>query len=113
MANATDHLIDQFASKLLALGVLIRRHDNTLSVQKLEAKLPKRLPLSFGSLLSRYSFPSFDAGGISFFDWESPDTEFFKIAPQPKNRCLSCCYLLGISKSAVLIPAGLTLYVST
>ena len=41
--------------------------------------MPKRQPLSFASLLSRYSFPPFDGGSIAFFGWESADTEFSKI----------------------------------
>jgi len=69
MSHKTDELVDAFASKLKAQGVIIRRDDNTLRLQDLEAKLPKRLPQSFESLLSRYSFQSFDASGISFFGW--------------------------------------------
>ncbi len=36
-------------------------------LRTLEVKLPKRFPASFRSLLTRYAFPSFDAGGLSFF----------------------------------------------
>lgn len=63
------------------MGLPIRREDNTSRLQELEAKLPKRLLLSFTSLLSRYSFPSFDIGGISFFGWEVAHTEFSERAP--------------------------------
>jgi len=95
MASATDQLIDLFASNLLASGVPIRPNDNTSRLQDLEAKLPRRLPVSFASLMSRYSFPSFDAGGISFFGWESAGNEFSKVAPPEKG-----------SLSELLLPSG-------
>jgi hypothetical protein len=94
-ASATDQLIDLFTSKLSASGVPIRRDDNTSRLQDLEAKLPRRLPVSFASLMSRYSFPSFAAGGISLFGWESTETEFSKVAPPEKG-----------SLSELLLPSG-------
>src|SRR5712671_8231160 len=95
MASATDQLIDRLASKLSTMGVPIRREDNASRLRNLEEKLPKRLPLSFTSLLSRYSFPSFDIGGISFFGWEVVHTEFAGIAPPAKG-----------SLSELLLPSG-------
>jgi hypothetical protein len=95
MSHKTDELVDAFASKLQARGVIIRRDDNTLRLQDLEAKLPKRLPQSFESLLSRYSFQSFDASGISFFSWGSGSTEFPAVASPQKG-----------SLSELLLPAG-------
>ena len=80
MASATDQLIDLFASKLKKAGVVIRSEDNTTRLADLEAELPKRLPQSFESLLSRYSFRSFDACGISFFGWESASSELFEVS---------------------------------
>ena len=53
-----EQLIDAFASKL---KVAIRSEDNSHRLRELESKLPVRLPPSFESLLSRYSFASFDA----------------------------------------------------
>ena len=95
MANATDQLIDQFASKLSMLGVPIRPEDNASLLHVLEAKLPKRLPQSFTTLLSKYSFPPFDACGITFFGWGPDRTEFCGIAPPAKG-----------SLSELLLPAG-------
>lgn len=95
MSHKTDELVDAYASKLQARGVIIRRDDNTLRLQDLEAKLPKRLPQSFESLLSRYSFQSFDASGISFFGWGPGSTEFPAVASPPKG-----------SLSELLLPAG-------
>ena len=95
MSSATDQLIDQFASKLSASGVPIRPEDNASRLQALEANLPKGLPQSFTTLLSRYSFPPFDACGITFFGWEAGSTEFSGIAPAAKG-----------SLSELLLPAG-------
>src|SRR5260221_8215996 len=40
---------------------------------------------SFASLLSRYSFQSFDASGISFFGWGPGSTEFPAVASPQKG----------------------------
>jgi len=93
--NATDKLIDTFASKLRSLGVPIREEDNKARLESLEAKLPKRLPQSFGSLLSQYSFPAFDVEGISLFGWESASNAYTDEASAAKG-----------SLSELLIPAG-------
>jgi hypothetical protein len=80
---------------LKARGVAIRREDNASQLHDLEARLPKRLPPSFESLLLRYSFPVFDASGISFFGWGAASTEFVEIASAAKG-----------SLSELLLPAG-------
>lgn len=85
MPSPTDRLIDSFASKLELLGCPIKRADNAARLAKLEARLPKRLPQSFDSLLSRYSFPPFDACGISFFGWGSNSSELFEVAATAKG----------------------------
>lgn len=93
--NATDKLIETFASKLKSLGVPIREEDNKTRLELLEGKLPKRLPQSFGSLLSRYSFPAFDVAGISLFGWESASNTYTDDASAAEG-----------SLSELLIPAG-------
>ena len=95
MPHSTDRLIDTFAAKLESQGVHIERASNIALLEKLEAGLPKRLPQSFGSLLLRYSFPSFDAGGITFFSWQSETSEIFHVLP-PNEGTLS----------EVLLPSG-------
>jgi hypothetical protein len=95
MPNSTDKLIDSFASKLKALGIPIREEGNRNRLDHFEGKLSKRLPQSFASLLSRYSFPTFDVGGISLFDWSSDSNTYSDEAAAPKN-----------SLSELLIPAG-------
>jgi hypothetical protein len=95
MATATDQLIDQFASRLNSLGVQIRPEDNLARMHALEGKLPKRLPQSFATLLSKYSFPSFNAGGITFFGW-GPDRMEFSGSALPAKGSLS----------ELLLPAG-------
>lgn len=95
MPSTTNQLIDQFVSKLSKSGVPIWPEDNASRLKALEAHLPKRFPQSFTSLLARYSFPSFDAGGITYFGWESTGTEFSEIAPPAKG-----------SLSELLLPAG-------
>lgn len=93
--NATDKLIETFASKLRSLGVPIRKEDNETRLDLLAAKLPKRLPQSFAALLSRYSFPSFDVAGISLFEWESASNPYIDEASAAEG-----------SLSELLIPAG-------
>ena len=44
-------------------------------VESFEEKLPRCLPNSFRDLLYRYTFPPFDAAGVSFFAW-SDDPEY-------------------------------------
>ncbi len=94
-ASPTDRLIDLFASSLSKAGVTIRHEDNSLHFKRVEAALPKRLPPSFSSLLSRYSFSSFEAGGISFFEWEPPDHALSTVVPPTKG-----------SLSEFLLPSG-------
>jgi hypothetical protein len=93
--NATDKLIEAFASKLKSLGVPIREDENKIRLDLLQARLPKRLPQSFASLLARYSFPACDVAGISFFAWESDSSAYLEEASAPKG-----------SLSELLIPAG-------
>ena len=95
MADATDQLINVFVANLMASGVPVRRDDNSSRLQTLESKLPRRLPISFTSLLSRYSFPSFDAGGISFFSWESANTDFSAVVPPAKGSLSELLLLSG------------------
>ncbi|MGA2718930.1 MAG: hypothetical protein ABSF78_08175 [Candidatus Acidiferrales bacterium] len=95
MPNSIDTLIDAFASKLELQGVRIEKADNSALLEKLESGLPKKLPQSFESLLLRYSFPTFGAGGITFFGWESDSSELFHVLP-PNEGTLS----------ELLLPAG-------
>ena len=93
--NATDKLIETFASKLSSLGLPIREEDNKTRMELSEAKLPRRLPQSFAWFLSRYSFPACDLAGSALFGWESASTAYIEEALAPKG-----------SLSELLIPAG-------
>lgn len=88
----TDQLADAFASKF---KVAVRPEDNSSRLRELESKLPRRLPPSFESLLSRYSFVPFDASGISFFGWGPTSPDLFEVASAPRG-----------SLSELLLPAG-------
>jgi hypothetical protein len=88
----TKQLADAFASKF---KVAIRSEDNSQRLRELESGLPMRLPPSFESLLSRYSFAPFDVSGISFFGWVPTSTELFEVA-SPRRGSLS----------EFLLPAG-------
>jgi hypothetical protein len=88
----TEQLADAFASKFKGA---VRPEDNTSRLRDLESKLPTRLPPSFESLLSRYSFAPFDASGISFFGWGPTSPELFEVALAQKG-----------SLSELLLPAG-------
>jgi hypothetical protein len=88
----TEQLVDAFARKF---KLAIRSDDNSQSLCELESKLTRRLPPSFESLLSRYSFAPFDASGISFFGWGPMSADYFDVALPRKG-----------SLSELLLPAG-------
>ena len=60
-------IIDRFVSSVVSPEANFRRVENALWIDDLEAKLPKRFPASFRSLITRYSFAAFDCGELSFF----------------------------------------------
>ena len=60
-------LVDQFVARVNSPESNFRRIESAPWIAQLEAKLPKRLPVSFQSLVTRYSFSAFDAGALSFF----------------------------------------------
>src|SRR4051812_35911436 len=62
-----DAIIDAFVARVDPPGDILRRVESAPWVEPLEAKLPRRFPASFRSLITRYTFPAFDAGGLSFF----------------------------------------------
>lgn len=95
MPNAIDKLIESFATKLKTLGVPIQEEDNQARLTVFENKLPRRLPQSFSSFLSRYSFPSFNLGGITLFPWNSMSNKYADEASASKG-----------SLSELLLPAG-------
>ncbi len=87
--------VDLFADLLRTRGVAIQSADNIFRLRTFEEKLSKGLPQSFASLLSRYSFPSFDIGGISFFAWDSEANSYVAEASAAKN-----------SLAELLLPSG-------
>jgi hypothetical protein len=95
MSNATDKLIESFAAMVKQHGVPIREEYNKSRLGLFEGKLPKRLPQSFASFLSRYSFPEFDVVGISLFGWDSDSNPYIEEASAAKG-----------SLSELLLPAG-------
>ena len=95
MSQKTDQFVESFALKLKLSGVPIATEDGASRLRQLETKLTKRLPTSFGSFLSQYSFPSFDVAGITLFAWESPSNQYIAEASAKKG---------GLSE--LLRPAG-------
>jgi hypothetical protein len=95
MSTAAEKLIESFASKMKAHGVPIREENNESRLAVFERKLPKRLPQSFASFLTRYSFPAFDVLGIFLFGWESDSNRYTEEASAAKG-----------SLSELLLPAG-------
>jgi hypothetical protein len=94
MSNV-DQLIDSFAAMVKGRGVPIRPEDNGSRLRRLEEKLPKPMPQSFESFLSRHSFPAFDVLGITLFEWDSDSNKYIVEASVPKD-----------SLSELLFPAG-------
>jgi hypothetical protein len=66
-------LIDQFVVLVDPGSGVFRRIESAPWIDLLEANLPQRFPASYRSLVTRYSFPSFDAGGLSFFENQNVD----------------------------------------
>jgi hypothetical protein len=64
---SVDPIIDAFVAYVDPSGEIFRRVESTPWVGPLQSKLPRRFPASFRSLITRYTFPAFDAGGLSFF----------------------------------------------
>jgi hypothetical protein len=95
MSTATDKLIESFTAMVKQHGVPIREEDNKSRFELFEQKLPKRLPQSFASFLSRYSFPAFDVLGITLFGWDSDSNPYIEEASAAKG-----------SLSELLLPAG-------
>jgi hypothetical protein len=63
-----DHVVDHFAARLASLKITqINEIKIARWIEDFEKKLPKALPGSYRSLVTRYSFQSFDLRGISFF----------------------------------------------
>ena len=60
-------IIDKFVASVDSAEANFRRVENAFWVDEFEAKLPKHLPASFRSLITRYSFAPFDCGALSFF----------------------------------------------
>ena len=60
-------IIDRFVASVIDSEANFCRIENALWINNLEKKLPKRLPVSFHSLISRYSFARFECGELSFF----------------------------------------------
>jgi hypothetical protein len=59
--------IDEFVKVVDSAATIFRRIDGAPWIEPLEKLLPKRFPVSYGSLIRRYAFPAFDAGRIHFF----------------------------------------------
>jgi len=95
MSSSADMLVESFVAKLEECGVPVRKEDNRLRLEQFQKKLPKRLPQSFECFLAGYSFPSFDAGSISLFAWESDSNDYTEEATAAKG-----------SLSELLLPAG-------
>jgi hypothetical protein len=60
-------VIDQFAASISQADNLIQRIDEAPWITELEQRLPKRLPASFRSLVTRYAFPPLRVGELSLF----------------------------------------------
>ncbi|MBX7172499.1 MAG: SMI1/KNR4 family protein [Pyrinomonadaceae bacterium] len=60
-------IIDKFVENINSHETNFQRTAKSDWIDEFETNLPKRLPVSFHSLISRYSFNSFDYNGLLFF----------------------------------------------
>ena len=70
-----DELIDQFVVMIDPAGAVFRRIESAPWIDAFEARLPKRLPVSFRSLVTRYAFPPVDLGRLSLFANQGIDSQ--------------------------------------
>ena len=66
-------LIDQFVVLIDPTSSVFRKVESAPWIDALETKLPRRLPVSFRSLVTRYAFPSFEADGLYFLENQGVD----------------------------------------
>ena len=94
---ALSRKIEDFVSTMKSAGVPFRSGDNSSSLAALEARLPQRISNSFESLLAKYSFPRFDACGITFFAWDADwtKTEYLGASSGAKNTLSELLLLSG------------------
>jgi hypothetical protein len=60
-------LIDRLASSIAHAGHAIQPINDAPWITELEQRLPKRLPVSFRSLVTRYAFPPLEVGELLLF----------------------------------------------
>lgn len=68
-------LIDQFVIKVDPSNCIFRRIEEAPWIDVFESQLPRRLPSSFRSLVTRYAFVSFDVDGLTLFGNTGLDLE--------------------------------------
>lgn len=61
------NIIDKFVEKISFTDANFQLIEKADWIDDFEIKLPKRLPVSFHSLITRYSFNTFEYNGLSFF----------------------------------------------
>ena len=67
-------LIDKFVNLLDERGSLFCRIESAPWIEGFETNLPRQLPASFRSLVTRYTFPGFVIAGISFYENKGVDS---------------------------------------
>jgi hypothetical protein len=96
-----DQLIDEFVTKLASSeSIPARRIESAPWISDLAARLPKRFPRSFDSFVTRYSFPSIDLRGITFFG-NSGDKSDLDLATAIFKDKLLCEVLLRSSHTQI------------
>ena len=62
-----DQLVDKFVERMKVTGVSFQGLESAPWIAEFEAKLPRRLPRSFSSLVTRYCFLRFEFAELEFF----------------------------------------------
>jgi len=60
-------LVDLFVQRIDASGTKFRPIEIAPWIDTVDTALPRRFPASFHSLVTRYAFSAFEAGGLHFF----------------------------------------------
>ncbi len=72
----TDQTIDRFAQLLKSSGVDLWDLAEAPWIDKLQARLPQRLPVSFRSFVARYGFGCFEVGPLLIFGNRGVSSEY-------------------------------------
>lgn len=79
--------MDRFVHIVSSVGIPVAPLSYAPWIEQFESKLPARLPVSFHSLITRYSFPSFEVKSLALFAniWNDEEGELSSVIFKDKT----------------------------